>query len=176
MTGKIFFTSDLHFGHNNIIKFCNRPFRDAEHMDAELIKWWNNRVSEADTVYFLGDFAFAGENRIRELLTILNGTILIVPGNHDKKLVKTLNREPIQGVTLLEKIHEITIAGNKIVLCHFPIDDWNGKFRGAIHLHGHCHGDKFQSGERRFDVGWDSIHDFVSEDDIIDITSGASYA
>ena len=56
----IFFTSDTHFHHDNIIRFCNRPFKDVYHMDEELIKRWNEKVGPDDIIYHLGDFAWGG--------------------------------------------------------------------------------------------------------------------
>jgi calcineurin-like phosphoesterase family protein len=81
-SGKIFFTSDNHFGHKNIIKYCKRPFNSVKEMNEALIQKWNEVVSPEDTVYHLGDFAF-GE--IDDILPRLNGKIILIRGNHDRK-------------------------------------------------------------------------------------------
>lgn len=77
-------TSDTHFGHTNVIAYCARPFRSVKEMDAELIKRWNARVSKDDIVYHLGDFCFrAPQEKVKELVSKLNGRIILVMGNHD---------------------------------------------------------------------------------------------
>lgn len=78
----IFFTSDLHFGHKNIIKFCNRPWETTEEMDEALIANWNSVVGEKDIVFDLGDFAFATNGRWKELIQRLNGKHYLILGNH----------------------------------------------------------------------------------------------
>lgn len=88
--GRVFFIADTHFGHKNIIKYCNRPFKDTEEMDATLIKNWNNTVSKEDKVFILGDFAFGDKNVIKKYCNALNGRKVLIMGNHDKKSVNTL--------------------------------------------------------------------------------------
>lgn len=79
---RIFFTSDLHFGHQNILKFCNRPWKTTEEMDEALIKRWNSVVGKDDIVFNLGDFAFAPDRRWKEVLSRLNGHHYLILGNH----------------------------------------------------------------------------------------------
>ncbi len=82
---KIFFTSDLHLDHANIIKYCKRPFLDVNDMNSTLIRNWNNTVSNKDTVYFLGDLAFGRSSMpIDYWLKKLNGKTIFILGNHDK--------------------------------------------------------------------------------------------
>lgn len=78
-----FFTSDTHFGHKNVIEYCKRPFATVEEMDEELIRRWNAVVGENDQVFHLGDFAFCGKMRAREIMNHLTGTKFLVRGNHD---------------------------------------------------------------------------------------------
>ena len=80
---KIFFIADTHFGDERIRKYENRPFDSVQNMDAALIARWNKAVSQADTVYVLGDFG--GEGREAQILAQLNGTKYLVKGNHDLK-------------------------------------------------------------------------------------------
>ena len=80
----IYFISDLHFGHGNIISMDNRPFKNAEEMDTELIKRWNNKVLSNDVVYILGDFSWHNSGRTVEILNELKGVKILVKGNHDK--------------------------------------------------------------------------------------------
>jgi len=76
----IYFTSDTHFDHENIIKYCNRPFKDVNHMNESMIENWNNTVNDTDTVMHLGDFSFKSDKFINRL----NGNITLIKGNHDK--------------------------------------------------------------------------------------------
>lgn len=80
---KTFIIADTHFGHSNIIKYCNRPFTNVEDMDNQLIKNWNNIVNKNDIVYHLGDFALGNIEKITEYRSKLNGKIFLVMGNHD---------------------------------------------------------------------------------------------
>src|ERR1700744_1409385 len=81
----IYFTSDTHFGHENIIRYSNRPFKDVEHMNEELVRRWNSRVGHTDIVYHLGDVALMKGADPDSILIRLNGIIHLCPGNHDSK-------------------------------------------------------------------------------------------
>ena len=87
------FTADTHFGHENIIKYCNRPFKDADEMNDVLINNWNEQVVEDDTIFHLGDLCFKKFHRGKDIVTEeLNGNIILIKGNHDKKQsIKTIN-------------------------------------------------------------------------------------
>ena len=80
---KFFAIADLHFGHKNIIKYCNRPFADTDEMDRTLIKNWNETVSNNDTVLVLGDVGFGSKEYIASLIKQLNGKKILIMGNHD---------------------------------------------------------------------------------------------
>src|SRR3990167_7246288 len=79
----IYFTADLHFGHKNIITFCNRPFAGTQEMNRALIDNWNSRVQKSDEVYLLGDVSFAAAEYTKHMLEQLNGKIYLIKGNHD---------------------------------------------------------------------------------------------
>ncbi|WP_022872646.1 metallophosphoesterase [Nesterenkonia alba] len=79
-----FFTSDPHFGHANIIRYCDRPFRDVQEMDEVLISRWNDVVGPDDEVWVLGDYAMGDRSRGLGYLTRMNGTKYLVAGNHDR--------------------------------------------------------------------------------------------
>ena len=93
---KIFFTSDHHFGHSNIIKFCKRPFKDVEEMNEVLIERWNEKINPEDEVYHIGDFAMTKDNElVANILDKLNGTKYLIVGNHEDAALnnrKNLNR------------------------------------------------------------------------------------
>jgi calcineurin-like phosphoesterase family protein len=86
----IWFTSDLHFFHKNVIGFCNRPWTSVEEMNEGLIKNWNDRVRKTEQVYVLGDFLFGGSSRLREIVPRLNGQKTLVRGNHDATARKVI--------------------------------------------------------------------------------------
>jgi calcineurin-like phosphoesterase family protein len=78
------FTSDTHFGHANVIKYCARPFADVEEMNRTMIERWNVRVKPEDTVYHLGDFAMGPVTEFAQYARALNGRKILVLGNHDR--------------------------------------------------------------------------------------------
>lgn len=85
---KVFFTSDTHFYHGNIIRFCNRPFKDMEMMNETIISNWNNTVGQDDIVFHLGDFCLGGSAEWTKILDRLNGKIYLIMGNHDLKNIR----------------------------------------------------------------------------------------
>ena len=104
----VFFTSDCHFDHANIIKYCSRPFETAEEMNRQLILNWNKVVSWDDTVFILGDFCFGQRTRWEKILPQLNGYKYLVLGNHDK-----LKYIPENGFEAVERQMMITITGDE---------------------------------------------------------------
>ena len=153
---KVWFTSDLHFKHKNIIKYCNRPFVDPEHMEENLILLWNEHIKKDDIVYILGDFCFGGYTRWEEVLKRLNGEIHLILGNHDSEKIanKLLSNGFLKSVSTSELIE---VDGQEIFLCHFPMLDWPNRERGSWMLHGHIHSLKndIDISEQHYDVGVD---------------------
>ena len=138
----IWFTSDSHYGHHNILKFCNRPWSTTEEMDEALIANWNSVVKEEDIVFHLGDFAFAPNHRWKELISRLNGQIYLVLGNHD------VTRWPGDTIiSLFDRVEQqmLVIVDNKykVILNHYPLLCYAGTYRKpencVIQLHGHTH-------------------------------------
>lgn len=166
---KIFLTSDTHFFHKNILKYCDRPFNSIEEMNTAIINKWNLKVGSNDEIYHLGDFAFGGIEKILSILEILNGRIRIVPGNHDTKLIKYWKNLNTQERTqksfeLLPPIYTLNIGTKAIILSHYPIESWAWKESGSIHLHGHSHGNTSHGVARipnRYDVGIDVYGDII---------------
>lgn len=145
-----FITSDLHFFHKNILKFCpdTRPWRDVNEMTEELIKYWNSLIKDDDIVLFLGDLSFGNVEQTKEILKQLNGNIVFILGNHDHKL-----RNNIPNITKYEYL-EFRFNGTKVICSHYPITSWNSSTYGSVMLHGHCHG-SYQGQGRTIDVGFD---------------------
>lgn len=110
----IYLTSDSHWSHHNIIRYCNRPFEDVHHMNKVLTENWNSVVGPEDTVYHLGDVAFAP---FKKFLPYLNGKIILIQGNHDRKKI-------LAGCDL--EIHrnlDLEYEGYKFNLNHRPVLD-----------------------------------------------------
>jgi calcineurin-like phosphoesterase family protein len=140
----IFFISDLHIGHANVIKFDGRPFETLEEMHESILKEWNSKVKSDDVVFLVGDLYFGDPNKAKEFYKKLKGRIFVIKGNHDKmETLKSFDRfERIweYGTEIFIKDPEIKGKMQRIVLSHYPILEWNQCHRGAWHLHGHTHG------------------------------------
>lgn len=112
----IFFTADSHFGHAKILEYCNRPFSSVEEMNECLIQKWNAKVGLRDIVYHLGDFCLGPKENIF-IRKRLNGKVILIKGNHDRK--DTLLREA--GFDEIHRSLEIEIDGYKLYLAHIPM-------------------------------------------------------
>lgn len=130
----IYFISDLHFGHENIISMDSRPFRNADEMDAELIKRWNNKVLSNDIVYILGDFSWHNSGRTVEILNELKGTKILIKGNHDR-----ISQEVSKCYKEICDYKEVFVNDNHIVLSHYPVMFYKGQYKGWYHFYGHIH-------------------------------------
>lgn len=133
-----YYTSDLHLGHANIIRLCNRPFIDIEEMNASLIENWNSRVHHDDHIFVVGDFSFRSARHVDLYLDQLKGRKHLIVGNHDKKWMKRV--ELSKYFESVDMMLEMTDGNQKLVLCHYPMMSWPGK--DAYHLYGHIHGNK----------------------------------
>jgi calcineurin-like phosphoesterase family protein len=136
---KIWFTSDLHFSHNNIHKFCprTRPDADIAVMNNKMVHRWNTQVQPGDVVWSLGDMFFGDEKSALDIMRRLNGEIHLVYGNHDQTIRKS---DAIQKCfASIHEYKEVSIDGVKICLFHYPIYEWNKIHHGAVHFHGHIH-------------------------------------
>jgi calcineurin-like phosphoesterase family protein len=152
---QVWFTADTHFGHGNIIKYCQRPFMSAEEFaatrddprtklrlsdatvkrhDDALLDAINQRVAADDTLWVVGDFCWGGRveaMRYRERIRCRD--VRLVWGNHDRGEVADVFAECIdQGM--------IAVEGQEIWLNHYPMRSWNKAFHGTWHLYGHVHG------------------------------------
>ena len=171
-----FFTSDLHFGHKNIIKFCNRPFKDVDEMNEMLITYWNETVPVGSKVYVLGDFALGKIAETLPLAKRLHGDLHLVPGNHDrcwmgnKKYHNWTQRYIDAGFKLSPK--QVCTRINKnpnhnVTLCHFPRIESANRYDDRYKeyhvgpttdwvLHGHVHDTwRLDVQNRQINVGCD---------------------
>jgi calcineurin-like phosphoesterase family protein len=176
---KTYITSDLHFGHRNIAKFCPKTRghwdtrNDPDTMDRDMIQMWNQIVNPEDTVYILGDVAFLPAAKAVQIMRQLNGTKILVEGNHDRK---NLN-DPVFR-RCFKEVHQyldITYQGTKVVMFHYPIAEFDQQHRGSVHAHGHLHGNPSGLEHYRIrDVSFDATGNIVTlmEDFITDALKG----
>lgn len=150
---KTFFTSDTHFFHENVIKFCNRPYESVEQMNQALIANWNKVVAHEDHVWFLGDFSFGKIPETEGILYRLNGIKHLITVNHDRK-GRCQGLDWSKHFVDQHDYYRLKIGNNKFVLCHFPFSSWE---RGYINLHGHWHSTPadYHSKWMQHDVGVD---------------------
>jgi len=153
----IWFTSDLHLDHGNIIRFSNRPFKSLDDMNNQLVERWNSKVAEKDTVYILGDFAFKREF---EFAKQLKGQKFLIPGDHDKLRKEKVYEGNLTILLPLYDFHSWSILdeyGNQrlFVLCHYSMRSWRKSHYASYHLFGHHHG-RLEPYGLSFDVGVDT--------------------
>jgi len=155
---QVLVTADQHFFHNNIIKFSERPFKDREEMHSVLIKKWNAAVMPEDVIYILGDFSFGSYNQTMSIIYQLNGNKKFIPGGHDSWINNKARNN--QDIEITKDILEVKYMGKEkelwFIFCHYPIEEWNKKHYGSIHLHGHSHGNLKRIVENRYDIGVDT--------------------
>ena len=140
----IWFTADEHYSHAKIIEHCKRPFATVEEMNETIIRNHNSVVVPGDTVWHLGDFVW--KDIYTNWDSKLNGIHKFIKGNHDRQ--KTW-----------PSIEEITIEGQRIVLCHYAMRVWSASHYGAWQLYGHSHGTLAPLG-KQYDVGVDNNNFF----------------
>ena len=134
----IYFTSDQHFGHDNIRKYCDRPFSSVKEMDEEMIKRWNSVVKDySDIVYHLGDFCL-GDNAKPYISRLVGRIRFVIPNNHHDRRWYA-NKPDLPNVEYLSPLEFIEVQGIGIALCHYPIAVWERSHYGAWMLYGHVH-------------------------------------
>lgn len=137
----IYFTSDLHLGHSNILTLCSRPFSSIDEMDAYLINAWNQKVKTGDTVYLIGDVVW-DKKKVAYYMEQLPGKKILIMGNHDSTWVK--REECLKYFEAVTPFLEIHHCGHPITICHYPMLEWNAsreetKKKLGYHIHGHIH-------------------------------------
>lgn len=152
----IYFISDTHFNHQGSLKWNNgtvRPnFSSLEEMNQTMIDNWNSIVSDEDTVYHLGDFAYkCSKQEAEKIWWQLNGHKHLIKGNHDHEDIELW--ESISDIKDISFINDKGIK-QEIILCHYPIYSWKNMIHGSWHLHGHTHGSMQDNniGVKRYDV------------------------
>ncbi|MDH5885450.1 phosphoesterase [Vibrio splendidus] len=165
LKGKIWLTSDLHFFHDNVLKFqsSTRPFESVEDMNEAIIFHWNSVVSKDDIVIDLGDMFFSSRDKCEAILKRLKGTIIHLAGNHSKVL-----RNQLWNSQCYDHF-EFSFDGNLVVLNHYPMRVWNrSHYSNSFHFFGHCHG-SLEPYKNSLDVGWDVHQRLLTLQDAIDL-------
>lgn len=147
---RVFFTADHHFGHAAVIGMCGRPFDNIVEHDRQLIENWNRVVQPNDVVWHLGDFGYKSSPKDRRrIFSQLNGTKHLIWGNHDFS-------GGTQGLDWASQSHmaDLTIDGQRLILCHYALRTWPGMHHGSVQLYGHSHG-KLPGTAQSIDVGVD---------------------
>jgi calcineurin-like phosphoesterase family protein len=165
-TGTIWFTADTHLGHKKMAE--HRGFGCPTRMTSAMIDAWNARVAPHDWVYVIGDFSFMRNAATIDVLQVLHGRIVLIPGNHDKNMNLEVKAHffsvhaPLIDIKVARPDQEDRPVEERelvrLSLCHFPLLVWNMMHAGAIHLHGHSHGSLQHPapGGRMMDVGVDT--------------------
>jgi calcineurin-like phosphoesterase family protein len=148
---KIWFTSDLHFGHRNVIRFCNRPFANEKEMGEKLIENWNSVVGDNDIVFVLGDtFWFNDSRSIKKVLDQLKGkTIYMIPGNHDEfeHYYRVLDSRIVlcPDIVVLWLQEPGSSKKKEIWMQHYPMSTWPHRVNDVWQLFGHIHSSAFRT-------------------------------
>jgi calcineurin-like phosphoesterase family protein len=178
--GNVWISSDTHYYHANIIKYCKRPYikdgdlnekgewKDkaiselrAEEMTQDMVRWHNELVKPEDTVIHLGDFSFGNADQVAKLLKILKGNYWFIWGNHDRGLKELVTHKHsfhdlLHRIKFLGDLANVTIEGQHVTLCHYAMRTWRNSHRGSWHLFGHSHGTlPDDPNSLSFDVGVD---------------------
>lgn len=153
--GDVFFSSDTHYDHSNILEYSGRPYSSVEEMNEALVENWNAVVRKGDVVYHLGDFALGTVERATEFAGRLNGNKYLVFGNHDKAVRK---HKPFLGHWVWQReLTDITVCDQKIILCHYAMRVWKSSHHGSWQLYGHSHNSlKDDPHSLQLDVGVDA--------------------
>ena len=181
----LWLTADLHLGHANIIRYCDRPFDGVAHMDERLVDRWNERVGDDDTVLVLGDVALGPIASSLALVRELAGRKVLVAGNHDRCWAGNGRRALAWHERYLDAgfaevrqgTIDVEVGAHRVRAGHFPYEgdshdedrftSYRPEDDGCWLLHGHVH-DRWRQRGRMINVGvdaWD--HRPVSEDDVV---------
>ena len=135
-----FFISDTHFGHENVVWMCERPFSSVEEMNEALIANWNSRVKGNDKVYIMGDMFFRADIKLVEaILSRLKGRKILIVGNHDGSWTSKLDH-PERHFESIQPFYEGSVGNRGVTMCHYPLFAYRHQKKQYM-IHGHIHND-----------------------------------
>ncbi|MCG9727873.1 hypothetical protein [Vibrio brasiliensis] len=170
LKGKLWLCSDLHFYHDNILKYQQdtRPFDNIDDMNEFIVEHWNSVVSDTDIVFDLGDMFFCSVDKCEAILNRLQGHIIHLAGNHSKVLRNSLLHSQCYDH------FEFSLDGRLIVLNHYPMRVWNrSHYPNSFHFFGHCHG-ALEPYRNSLDVGWDVHQRLLPIEEAIELAKQAT--
>lgn len=129
----VYYIGDTHFGDKRVMELAGRPYSSIEEMDSDIIRKWNQRVKDSDTVCILGDFAFNDVSA--QIVEKLHGRKVLLLGNHDE----VLSIETLHKFDCVKTIDTIDDSGRSVCLCHYPLLSYNRSVYGGYHVFGHIH-------------------------------------
>ena len=166
----IWFSADFHLSHKNIIKYCNRPFRNIEEMDYAILENLKSKTKPKDILYYLGDLTFHESVAVEFFEMFKHLEIHYITGNHDNQKVLKIVEEYCISVSPLK---DIKIQEQSITLCHYAMRVWNKSHFNSWQLYGHSHAILEPVG-KQYDVGVDNNNFFpVSFDELIEIMNNS---
>lgn len=131
----IYFIADPHFGHENILTLCGRPFESIESMNEAMIAAWNRQVTGNDTVYILGDLFYRCTDP-EGILQRLKGKKRLIVGNHDSSWMDRVDLQ--RYFVSVDDLLVTTDGEHSLTLCHYPLLTWKHQQRSYM-IHGHIH-------------------------------------
>lgn len=172
----IWFTADTHFGHCNILQYCQRPFKDHEHMTEGIIERFNEVLRPGDVLWHLGDITHSTLLFDQCLGRLNTKEIHLILGNHDKE--KQCRQWRFRSIQDLRVLH---LDGHAVTLSHYAMRVWPHSHRGGFQLYGHSHGMLPGQG-RQMDVGvdtngfypyaWETVRDRLSKIELPELRKG----
>lgn len=129
----VYYIGDTHFGDKRVMELAGRPYFSTEEMDSDIMRKWNQRVKDSDTICILGDFAFNDVSA--QIVEKLHGKKMLLFGNHDE----VLSIETLHKFDFVKTIDTIEDSGRSVCLCHYPLLSYNRSVYGGYHVFGHIH-------------------------------------
>lgn len=156
------FTSDSHFNHSNIIRYCERPFKDIEEMNQVLMDNIAKDISNGDTIYYLGDLSWDREWAEKFFDVVSKCNVIFIKGNHDNGIENVLNKRcknRVFHIRFVNMKESDKSNGQPLILCHYPLRSWPGMYKdnnpSRINVHGHSHAKLSPLMYNQIDVGVD---------------------
>lgn len=145
-----FYISDLHLGDERIFKICRRPFSSLDDMETHIIKRWNEKVSDDDDVFVLGDLSNGSAEKVKNFFSKVKGRKHLIVGNHDEDyLTEYISTQSFLSINRLVYLND---KNRKVCVCHYPLLDWFSGNETIYHVYGHIHNKTVANGKMYLDI------------------------